>query len=175
MAVDGDGFRPAEAAEKLGLPASTLRVYSVRFGELLSEGASEPPPTSEGKPGMRLYTAQDLGVLRRAKDLLGRGMTYDRAVSELRESLPGARLRAKSPVAEETGRAAGAGVSPVQVESLVKVLVGAAMVEVEKIAGAWQRLAEERARENAELRTRVKELEARLQEGSARRPGLFGR
>ncbi|MHB1131261.1 MAG: helix-turn-helix domain-containing protein [Chloroflexota bacterium] len=81
----GNGFRPAEAAAALGVPPSTLRLYSVRFGELLSSAAATPKERSGGRPGFRLYSDRDLDVLREGKVLLGRGLTYEESLLELKQ------------------------------------------------------------------------------------------
>lgn len=82
--MSSEGYRPAEAAASLGIPASTLRLYSVRFARLLSESAAAPVERGGGKPGYRLYSERDLALLREGKDLLAKGLTYDEALRELR-------------------------------------------------------------------------------------------
>src|SRR5258708_40228302 len=82
MAIPGAPIallRPGEASEAVGIKPSTLRVYVQRFGELLSDDAA-----AGERPGYRLYGTRDVELLGRAKELLGRGFTYDRAIAELR-------------------------------------------------------------------------------------------
>ncbi|MBI4506570.1 MAG: MerR family transcriptional regulator [Chloroflexi bacterium] len=67
-------FRAGEVAGRLGIPPSTLRLYSVRFAAWLSEGAASPG-AGGGRRGHRTYDEDDVSVLARVKDLLSRGRT----------------------------------------------------------------------------------------------------
>src|SRR5947207_3115073 len=112
MAHPGDGLallRPGEAASAIGVKPSTLRVYVQRFHELLSDEVA-----SAERPGYRFYTARDVELLRRAKDLLARGFTYDRAIAELR---PPAAEPTERPAGRRRGRRADAE-APMNVEVL---------------------------------------------------------
>lgn len=71
--------RPAEAAQILGVPASTLRRWAGRFSDFLSPEARE---VAEGG-GHRRYTAADLQMLAEAKRLLGQGMTCQQVRARL--------------------------------------------------------------------------------------------
>lgn len=71
--------RPAEAAQYLGIPASTLRRWSQQFGDFLS--AETRSAQAEG--GHRRYTAADLEMLAEVKRLLGAGLTYDQVREQL--------------------------------------------------------------------------------------------
>ena len=179
-------WKPADAAKKLGMPPSTLRVYSTKFAELLSESASNPPVSPDGRTGHRLYSDRDLTILGKAKELLSRGLTYDQALAELRILFPSSRTRAKASAhSEGLGSAA---LAPGQLEALLAPLM-ASIQNAQKAAEAWQSVAAERARENDELRERIKTIEARLsrleerwvelvrriEEESARQPGLLAR
>lgn len=195
-----EGLRPAEAAEEIGVPPSTLRLYSVRFAPLLSPEAARPVERGGGKPGFRLYSQQDLAVLRDGKSLLERGLTYDEALAELRkrwrprlarrnearsETLA-QRDAAPSPppqTAEQPAASPSSAASNLQVAAategerdviwtaLVASLVNS-LNSAQALAEEWRRLVEDRNAEIATLRRRLREAEER-----ARRPWwerLFG-
>src|SRR5438128_8389381 len=82
MTTDGGRtatMRPGEAGRAIGVKPSTLRVYAQRFAELLSEHA-----TGSGDGGYRVFTEEDVALLREARALLERGFTYERAAAQLR-------------------------------------------------------------------------------------------
>lgn len=180
-------WKPAEAARKLGMPPSTLRVYSTKFTELLSEAASNPPVSADGRTGHRLYCERDLVVLAKAKEALGRGLTYEQALAELRPlyGSPKSRGRAGDP---GNGTTADGATSSNHIEALIAPLM-AGIQSAQKAAEAWQALAVDRAKENEELRERVRSIESkvdrleerwnqlirRIEEESVRQPGLLGR
>lgn len=180
-------WKPAEAAKRLGMPPSTLRVYSTKFAELLSDGASNPPVSADGRTGHRLYSDRDLTILSKAKELLARGLTYDQALAELRVIYPAPRGRGRS-LGQGNGGAAAGMVGASQVETLLAPLT-AGIQNALKAAEAWQALATERSRENDELKEQVRAVEARLvrleerwsqllnriEEESVKHPGLLGR
>src|SRR5439155_26759498 len=166
-------YRPGEAASRLGVPISTLRLWSARFGGLLSDHGSGRARSRDGRPGHRVYTASDLGTLMRGKDLLGRGLTYEEGERELSAAVhgtaagPGSAARA----ATDDGRAGQAGEregkvgnARAEVAATLLGLLGTA----ESLAAAWQAIAEERSRELAECRQRVVELDEELQMVRAR-------
>lgn len=173
MAAGGETLNPGGAAKQLGIGSSTLRIYSVRLGDVLSAEAGMPKAGPGGRPGVRRYSADDLRLLARAKELLRRGLTYEQVAAELQ------------PRGGTAGQA-GVGGARVRRAGVVRAADVAAMLEPLKAAlerataatEAWQRLAEERQQEVAELRQRVRALEAEL---SARRSApsgwsrLFGR
>ncbi|MHB1005868.1 MAG: MerR family transcriptional regulator [Chloroflexota bacterium] len=188
--MQAEGFRPAEAAASLGVPASTLRLYSVRFGAVLSEAAARPVERAGGKPGFRLYTEQDLAVLREGKALLERGLTYDDALAELRrhwrprvvrrlESVPRSQPEVDTPGEPSAPTAAPAVVPMPAVDTsreaawsgLVAHLM-ASLTASQALADEWRRLVEDRNVEIASLRERVEELETRRRVSWWRR--LFG-
>ena len=115
----------------VGIKPSTLRVYVQRFAELLSDDA-----TAADRPGYRLFTDQDVTLLRQAKELLDRGFTYERAAAQLRGQRP---ARPAPPPARRA-----------QPSSDVAAL--------ESAVEAWKALAEERSAEVAELRAEVRSL-----------------
>jgi DNA-binding transcriptional MerR regulator len=66
------------ASQALGVPVPTLRRWTQEF----AAGLSPEARASEGRP--REFTARDMRVLRRAKEVLGRDdVTYERARREL--------------------------------------------------------------------------------------------
>ncbi len=142
-------LKPARAAEKLGMPPSTLRVYSTRFAELLSESAGKPPPYPDGKAGHRVYTSRDLAVLGKAKELLEQGLTYEQALEEMRAAGLGMRARPRS-VSVSSAEAVPAPPSAT-IEPLVRALE------------SWRALAEERGLENTVLRQRIEAMEKDLE------------
>ncbi len=77
------GFRPKEAARRLGIPTSTLRLWSMRFVPLLSEHAA----SAQGRH--RRYSEEDLRVLQRAGELLRAGSTFEEALTGCRATVPG--------------------------------------------------------------------------------------
>lgn len=80
-------FTPAAAALGLQMPASTLRLYSVKFRSLLSRHARpERPPA--GRSGRRRYTTEDMTVLARARDLVRNGRSFSEAVVEMGGTVP---------------------------------------------------------------------------------------
>lgn len=169
------------------MPPSTLRVYSTKFAELLSEAASNPPVSADGRTGHRLYSDRDLVILAKAKELLGRGLTYDQALAELRPTYASPTVRART-VSTGNGGGTVAGVTSSQVESLLAPLLDG-IQSAQKVAESWQALATERSRENEELKERLRVLEsrvdrlcerweqliARVEEESIRQPGKLGR
>lgn len=88
-------YRAGEVSTRLGIPPSTLRLYSVRFARWLSPGAAAPGGAG-GRRGHRSYTAEDLAILARVKELLARGRT----VAEVEEAL------GPPPAARSVGNAA---------------------------------------------------------------------
>lgn len=180
-------WKPAEAARKLGMPPSTLRVYSTKFTELLSETASNPPVTADGRTGHRLYCDRDLVILAKAKEALGRGLTYEQALGELRPLYASSRSRGRPGGAGNGSVANGAAYSN-HIEALIAPLV-ASIQSAQKAAESWQALAVDRAKENEELRERIRSIESkvdrleerwnqlirRIEEESVRQPGLLGR
>lgn len=166
-------FRPAEAAAKMGIPASTLRVYSTRFAEILAEMASSPPLSPEGRPGHRLYTLRDLALLERAKSLLAKGMTYEQALAELKATASVAFGQRALPKGTGTGPSGGA-VGPTEREASLAAL-GRLAEALEKATLAWQAATTQRDQELVHLQAtlaaqekRIEELSALVQEFSAR-------
>ena len=117
----------------VGIKPSTLRVYVQRFGELLSDDA-----TAADRPGYRLFTDQDVSLLKQARELLDRGFTYERAASQLRGSRPAKREPARRAVATSD------------------------VAALESAVEAWKALADARAAEVAELRAEVRALREML-------------
>ncbi|MHB1413625.1 MAG: MerR family transcriptional regulator [Chloroflexota bacterium] len=186
-----EGYRPAEAAGELGVPSSTLRLYSVRFAPLLSDAAARPVERAGGRPGFRLYNERDLAVLREGKRLLESGLTYQEALKELRRhwqprqigrglSLVGEQRPATeqaadgssstettSDVSRETPPPASSETTPRRRERedewdvLVKHLVGS-LNSSQALATEWRRIVEERNEEVRALREEMNALRVRL-------------
>ena len=145
-------LRPFEAAARLGMAANTLRVYSTRFAPLLSSGAATPSAGRAGRPGHRLYSAGDLAILGRARELVDDGLTYEQALN---------RLRGSQTVAEPTGGRTGA--APLLPDATAQL--GA----LQQAVDAWRALADERGRELTQLRARLEALRRELDEERRRR------
>jgi len=79
-------YRPGEVASQLGIAGSTLRLWSVRFAEELSEQASKASAESSGQWAQRRYTEEDLELLSKVKSLLAQGLTYQEVKRQLRAS-----------------------------------------------------------------------------------------
>ena len=146
-------MRPGEAGRAIGVKPSTLRVYAQRFADLLSEDAS-----GSGHSGYRVFSQQDVALLRQARELLERGLTYERAASQLRGAGQGSRSAA--PRRREGLRAPDPE-------------VGTRLAILEQAVQAWRALAEERAAEVAQLKRELRDLQERLPLG--RRAAPFGR
>lgn len=66
-------FTPAQVSETLGIPASTIRRWAVKFAPYLSE-----------QPGKkRMYTLPDLDVFKRIRDLSAQGLSLDQIANGL--------------------------------------------------------------------------------------------
>lgn len=76
-------LRPAEVAEALAVSPATLRRWSRRFAPFLQ--AAE----TAGEGGHRRYTPEDLATLRRIKERLEAGATYDEVETLLRQAANG--------------------------------------------------------------------------------------
>ena len=144
-------LRPREAAARLRMAPNTLRVYSARLAPLLSPQAARPAAGRRGRPGHRLYAAQDLAILGRARDLVARGRTYDQALAELRGS-------ASAPSAQPR----------IDLAAVPPDLAGH-LATLQQAVDAWRSLAEERAREVEELRRRLETALGELHEERRRR------
>jgi DNA-binding transcriptional MerR regulator len=163
MAEGGRLVAPGEAARRLGIAVSTLRIYSVKLADVLSAEAGRPASGPDGRPGVRRYRAADLEVLAQAKELLGRGLTYEQAAQEL-----GARQAAGQ--GRAVGRARRArGVLASDLAILLEPLK-ASLEQAVAGTAAWQALAEERRREGEALRARIETLEAELAAERRARP-----
>lgn len=78
---------PHQTAEALRVSAQTLRRWSVQFSEFLSQDAKP------GRGRRRMYTVDDLALLRRASDLL-RAHSVDETIALLRVTPDAADTRA---------------------------------------------------------------------------------
>ncbi|HNS03763.1 MAG TPA: MerR family transcriptional regulator [Anaerolineae bacterium] len=77
-ASDPQLLRPSEVAEQLGISAATLRRWSSRFSPFLDLADGDQESGSH-----RRYSAHDLEVLARVKQLLEQGWTYEQVASQL--------------------------------------------------------------------------------------------
>lgn len=69
-------YRPGEIANRLGISANTLRLWSNEFADHLSPSA-QASRTESGGAGQRRYTEEDLTTLVRAKVYLSQNKTYE--------------------------------------------------------------------------------------------------
>ena len=133
-------YRPGEAGRMIGIKPSTLRVYVQRFSDLLSDDA-----TAADRPGYRLFTDQDVSLLKQARELLDRGFTYERAAAQLRGS------------------------RPVKREPPARRAATSDVAALESAVEAWKSLADARAAEVTELRAEVRALREMLHSHRRRR------
>lgn len=77
-------YRPQEAAQRLGIASSTLRLWSTHFASELSEFARKVDPGGGGSIAQRRYVDEDIRVLSQVKQLLGQGLTYEEVKRRLR-------------------------------------------------------------------------------------------
>jgi DNA-binding transcriptional MerR regulator len=157
---------PAAAGRLIGIAPSTLRVYSVRLARLLSDAAGRPSEGPGGRPGVRLYANEDVRILTAAKEMLGRGLTYEQVADTLGEG-----HGRKGPSRDGGARRGGydqrisefLGLLDALKEGLDKAIAA---------SEAWRSLAEERGREAESLRSRIAELEGELGQRMRRRSAL---
>jgi len=76
-------YRPGEIASEIGIAASTLRTWAERFAGHFDGGVSDRKLTPSGRPEMRVYTDNDLAVLRKIQELLAGGLTFDQVGERL--------------------------------------------------------------------------------------------
>ena len=76
-------LRPADVAQRLNIPASTLRRWSYYFADYLPTHAQEP--NGAATRSHRRYSEEDVRVLTKIKELLGRGLTYEEVGLHLAE------------------------------------------------------------------------------------------
>ncbi|MBI4319014.1 MAG: MerR family transcriptional regulator [Chloroflexi bacterium] len=166
-------LKPGETCVRLGIASSTLRLYSSKFAEVLSESARSPG-TAGGRLGHRVYTARDILVLSKGKELLAQGLTYEQVLGELRLAVPGLKPRGRAVAADESvaGDGARAAVEVVAGEALVATL-RAAVASADRAVDAYRVVVESQGREVAELRERVARLELVVEEQRER--GWWGR
>lgn len=84
-------MRPKEVAERLRVPATTLRLWSNEFKDYLSPSA-QAQVSEKGTALQRRYDDRDVLVFTQVKELLGQDLTYE----QVRERLAG------EPPTEET-------------------------------------------------------------------------
>ncbi len=76
-------LRPADVAQRLNIPASTLRRWSYYFADYLPTHVQELDGAATRSH--RRYGEEDVRVLREIKELLGRGLTYEEVGLHLAE------------------------------------------------------------------------------------------
>lgn len=76
--------RAGEVAAQLGVSPSTLRRWSKAFAEYLSDSAGLPDSSSTAESVHRRYTAEDVALLTRVKELLAEGLTYKEVAKRLK-------------------------------------------------------------------------------------------
>ena len=160
---------PAEAASGLQLPPSTLRLYSVKFATLLSDHA-RPKHRTPGRPGRRRYTADDLAILARARDLVRSGRGFNEAIVEMggtppeEESAVDKRPDVTHPGADSPDAGADQRLAPKPNDQTIVVPTQAIAAATE----GWRELATEKGKEIDRLLLQIDRLELELRE--MRRP-----
>jgi DNA-binding transcriptional MerR regulator len=190
--VRTEQYRPAEAASLLGVPSSTLRLYSVRFAPLLSESAAEPLERAGGRPGYRVYAPRDLDVLKDGKRLLEQGFTFGEALEDLgrrwhaapRSKHSGHNHPEAAPTVGSNGSDQLATTAPIGVDRPARAVdrdgewraltlgLMATLESAQALASEWRRISEDRSTELAALKEQLRQAEE-----EARRPWwrrLFG-
>ncbi len=130
-------MKTSEAAKRLAVSPATVRNYSRRFAEYLSDSAARTP---------RQFTEQDLSIMAVARDSLAEGNTYD----DVAESLALVDMDRLQPLPEPepeptTPSQTALGLSD-QFQDIIQALVG-----------QWQAIAEERRLEVERLRAELAE------------------
>lgn len=74
--------RSKAVCDLLGVPATTLRLWSNEFSDFLSPSA-QASVTEKGTAAQRRYTEPDVAILSKVQELLALGMQYD----QIREAL----------------------------------------------------------------------------------------
>ena len=77
-------MRAKAVSERIDVPLTTLRVWSMTFEDFLSPGARSSI-SERGTPTQRRYLEEDIQTLTRIKSLLVVGLTYD----QVKETLAG--------------------------------------------------------------------------------------
>ncbi len=159
-------FGPADAASGLRLPTSTLRLYSVKFSTLLSDHAR--PRDRSGRPGRRRYTADDLEILARARDLVRSGRSFKEALVEMGGTPPEEEEEDgdQNNVAEPRADSYAAASSHRNMQTEQTVLVTRRLVE--SATEGWRALAAQKGEEIDRLRREIEILEWEITE--MRRP-----
>lgn len=147
-------FQPSTAAKMIGASVASVRAYANRFGDFLSPSATPPP--GQG----RLFTEEDLKVLRFVKTSTDGGATLD----EVRKRL-------------QAGEVEGFDWSPdevAQVEAQEAAQTQTALAIPQVFAQFFTQLQEARRVEALEARQREADLVARLLEAERKIGQLEG-
>ena len=157
-------FGPADAASGLRLPTSTLRLYSVKFSTLLSDHAR--PRDRSGRPGRRRYTADDLEVLARARDLVRSGRSFKEALVAMGGTPPEEQSADQNIVADS--QTDSSTVADIRRSVPTDQAVLATRQLVESATEGWRALAAQKGEEIDRLQREIETLEWELSE--MRRP-----
>lgn len=80
-------YRPGEVAKQLDIAPVTLRVWSNEFAAFLSDSAQRTL-NAEGKANHRIYSDSDIATLKRAREMLSSGQTFDQVRRALSDAGP---------------------------------------------------------------------------------------
>ena len=152
-------FSPADAASGLRLPASTLRLYSVRFSTLLSDYA-RPRDQRSGRPGRRRYTADDLEILARARDLVRSGRSFKEALV----SMGGAPPEEEHAGGQNDPAESQIGTSPALPDAPADQNILVTKQLLESATEGWRALAAQKGEEINRLNREIERLEWELRE-----------
>lgn len=147
-------YQPSSAAKIIGASVASVRAYANRFGDFLSPTATPPPGQA------RLFTEEDLKVLRFVKSATDGGATLDEVATRLR-----------------AGEVEGFTWSPeevAQVEAQEAAQAQTALVIPQIFSQFFTQLQEARQAEAQEARQREADLVARLLEAERKIGQLEG-
>ena len=121
-------MRPAEVAQTLGIPASTLRRWSRRFAAFLSPEANGVARGDHAR-GHRRYTQADLVVLARCKALLSEGSTLNEVSQHLEAHFASQSVTVAGEIDDEDEEDVGGTLQPVSPPADDEVNLGRALAQ----------------------------------------------
>ncbi len=157
-------YRPHDVAAKLGIAPSTLRLWSARFADELSDAARRSPTGAVGPAAQRRYTPEDLDVLFQIKGLLNEGNSYPEVKRRLQALPPPSCRQSAGAAPEHTGvslQPSTHALAPLQEALVARDRTIAALRESLQFMDAYLQAARQ---EREEAREHTQELEKELEE-----------